>query len=274
MQRLVCAAPALSAALAAFFVPAPGATAQYVAGFEWNRAADWLAGSEHGALVNNPGPDSAGSPVWAYEVAKGGGLGSSDPWYAQPTVAMTWDSAWWDSGHGAWSLGDDVNPPISADRMTHNLGVLNHGNMPLVRWTNPVGDGALVKIGGSLITMWTGDGFVGAPTDVDLVIGLFDASESSVSIIYQATLSKPLAFLSVGDSVESVLDLAPVALDSGDSVLVTLRAQDVLPGRWVALHDSGLTLTLVPGPGSAAILGLGALIAARRCPRYRFSAPE
>jgi hypothetical protein len=265
MQRLACTAPALSAALIASFAAASHASAQYTNGFEWNRAADWLEGVEHGSSANNPGPDAAGTAVWSYEAVRGGALDSADPWYAQPTTPMTWDSHWWASGHGVWSLGDNVNPPISADRLVHNLGAKNHENMPLVRWTNPAGDGALVDVAGSLRILWTGSDFIGAPTDVDVAIGLYDASTGATGLLFSTTASKPSDGLSVGDFIDLAVEISSIAMDAGDSIIVSARGHDILPGHWIALHDAGMAMTLVPGPGAAGfLLGTAAFVSRRR----------
>jgi hypothetical protein len=246
------------------FTAAQPATAQYSAGFNWNRASDWAPGAEQGSGLNNPGPDAVGSAVWAYEVGTGGGLNTIDPWFDGATRPLTWDDAWWDSGQGAWSDGDNVNPPIFANRMTHNLGAGNISDVPIIRWHNPAGDSAALELTGALRILWTGDQYIGAPTDVDVVVGLHDASADSIALLFQSTIAKPHQGLSVGDEAEVPIHLAGITVDEGDSIFISARGRDILPGRWIDIHDGQMAITLVPGPGAAVLLAAAAFVAARR----------
>lgn len=241
------------------------ASAQYSQGFVWNRQSDWLPGISTGSGVNNPGPDAEGNPVWSYEVGHGGPLGSDDPWYESQTEQMTWDDAWWESGRGAWSNGDEKNPPVFADWMTHNLGVPNFDNVPIVRWNNPAGDGTVLDMAGTLRILWTGEDYVGAPTDVDVIVGMFDASAQAMNLLLATTVSKPHDMLSVGDWAAVPVSLDSIAMDAGDSIVISARGHDVLPSRWIDLHDTDVGITLVPAPGVAGLIaGIGIAAARRR----------
>ncbi len=86
---------------------ASAASAQYVAGDIWNRSTDWVDGTVQGSTENNPGPDFAGNAVWYYEHVSGQGFDSQNPWYSQSSELMTWDTAWYNIGYGAWTVGDE-----------------------------------------------------------------------------------------------------------------------------------------------------------------------
>jgi hypothetical protein len=95
---------------------------------------------------------------------------------------------------------------------------------------------------------------------VDVVVGLLDASTDAVDLLLEATVSKAHNTLSAGDWAEVPVSLPSVALDGGDSILISVRGHDVLPGHWIDLHDTGVSITLVPGPGGTGLgVGLGIL---------------
>lgn len=245
---------------------APATHAQYLPGHSWHRSSDWVPGGNQGSSLNNPSPDGQGNPSWRYEWATGGPLGSESPWYTQPGNLMTWDAAWWSTGFGVWSGGgDDINPPIFHHRLTHNLLDTTYARVPVVQWVNPTGDGAAVDIAGSLRVVWTGPGFLGSPVDVDVVLALHDASEGTTSPLFSTTLSKPIGSDTVGDQIILPISLNSVAFDADDSILVSMRGHDSFApyGRWIDMYDD-LTITLVPAPGAAALLGLAALTMGRR----------
>lgn len=240
------------------------ACAQYNPGFQWSRASEWTPGVQPGSRLHNPGPDALGNPVWGYEVAHGGALGSDYPWYDGPTQVMTWDDVWWESGRGAWSLGDNRNPPVFGNFLTHNTGPANFGSIPLVRWQNPAGDGAVLDMAGTLRVLWTGEDFVGAPTEVDVIIAMFDASAQATSLLLATTVSKAHESLSAGDWAEVPVTIQDLALDAGDSILISARAHDVMAGHWIDLHDDEMSMTLVPAPAAGLIAGAGLLVFRRR----------
>ena len=230
----------------------------------YQRAANWVPGTVQGTTVNNPGPVS-GRPVWQYEVAQGGGLGSGNPWYAQPTQMMTWDSQWWATGWGVWSNGNDVNPPVLAGRLIHNVAPSAWGAVPLVRYNNTYGDSMSTSVDGTLTVNWNGVNGLGRPVNVDVVVAKYSALSNSTSILYSTTVSKPNPFPSVGDSLFLPISLHGIMLNAGDSIVISHRGQNAVGplGAWVNLYDN-LNVTVVPAPGPLALLGLGGLLASRR----------
>src|ERR1017187_3509927 len=57
----------------------------YISGYSWQRSAEWTIEPDAyaGTTNGNPTPDPRGNPVWSYEwVQGGGGIGTSNPWYA------------------------------------------------------------------------------------------------------------------------------------------------------------------------------------------------
>lgn len=244
-----------------------GASAQYAVGDQWLRAADFAAGDAHGSTSGNPGPGFDGAPVWRYELTTGGGgLGSMSPWYSRTTTVMTWDSDWYGIGEGAWSAGDNVNPPVFRDRMTHNLINNHYDSVPMVRWMNPGGD-MKVSIDGQYNVLWSGNLDVGAATDVELVVARERALTGDIDVLFSTTVSKPTPGLSIGDNVDVPVDLSMVHLDDGDSLIFSGRATDRLSGlgRWVVIGDQlNIEVVPVPAPGAFALLGAAGLVAARR----------
>jgi hypothetical protein len=231
----------------------------------WQRAADWIPGSVIGGTANNPSP-AAGSPsVWQYEYTQGGPLGSSNPWYTQPSSLMTWDADWYGSGWGVWSRGDDMNPPVLAGRLVHNVHASAVQDVPIVRWNSPLGPVNDLAITGSLLINWNGAGGMGLPVDVDVVIAKQNALQTVTTLLFSTTVSKPNPFASIGDAVSIPVNLANLSMDPGESIIITHRGREGFSpaGGWVNLHDS-LSFTSVPAPGSLGLLTLGALAIGRR----------
>jgi MYXO-CTERM domain-containing protein len=230
----------------------------------WRRSTDWVPGSAQGSSDNNPGP-VGGQAVWSYEWANGSGLASEDPWYQNTGHRMTWDGAWWGTGWGVWSKGDDNSPPILPGRLIHNVAAAEYANIPMVRWENPMGNGGVVNISGTLLVNWNGVSGLGRPDDDDVVIAKFSASTNTTVALYSNTVSKPNPFPSVGDSVLLPINLSNILMNQGDSIIITHRGQQSLSplGAWINMYD-GLTITSVPTPGAAGVLALAGLAAARR----------
>jgi len=230
----------------------------------WSRSADWVPGTTQGSTTNNPSSVS-GIPIWRYETTQGGGLGSTNPWYAQQGTLMTWDSGWYQTGWGVWSNGDDANPPILAGRLIHNVHTSVVSQIPVVRWQNPMGNGGIVNINGSFIVNWNGNNGLGRPVDVDVVIAKYSAALNSTSLVFSTTVAKPNPFPSVGDSVIVPISISGIHVDQGDSLVITHRGQQGIgpQGAWVNLYDS-IAIQQVPAPGAAGLLAMAGLAAARR----------
>jgi hypothetical protein len=257
---------ALMCAPAVMYFAAPTMAQQYTPGFEWNRSANWVPGSIAGSSAGNPQPDGEGSAAWQAEWTQGGPMGSSNEWFAQPGQLMVWDPDWYGIGSGgAWVKGDNVNPPIFNNRMTHNIHSTAYSAIPMMRWINPVGDNTVIDIAGTLDVTWSGHEFFGVPVEVDVVIAVNDFSTGVTSVLVGETLSKATPFPSVGDSSVVDVSLGQVVMDEGDSLIFSLRARDSFDGdgRWIVMQDN-VTITLTPTPGASVLLGIAGLAAIRR----------
>lgn len=230
------------------------------------RSANFGSGTSQGSSAGNPNP-VGGQPVWQYEVVQGGALGTSNAWYKQSSGSqlMTWDSAWYQTGWGVWSNGDDANPPILGSRLVHNVAASVYNDVPVVRFLNPVGASSTLSINGSFQIAWSGVDGLGRPNDVDVVIAKYNSTLNETTLLYSNTVSKPLPFPSVGDSLNLPISLNGISLGADESVMISHRGRTPLSplGAWVNLYDN-VTFSVVPAPGAAAVLGLGGLVAARR----------
>ncbi|MFG0285887.1 MAG: PEP-CTERM sorting domain-containing protein [Phycisphaerales bacterium JB039] len=234
----------------------------YQHGDQWVRAEDFRSGV-HGSTALNPGPGFDGRRVWQYEVAHGGArLGTGNEWFRQETSLLTWDRDWWGIESGAWSYGDDTNPPIFANRMTHNIAGGHHEHTPIVRWLNP-GQEMRVSILGSYEILWSGHERVGADVQVELVIAREDAA-GNIDLLFTQVVDKPTPGLSIGDTLSVPVELGSV-IGPGESLLFTACAVDPMAGvgRWVAVEDR-LSITVVPAPSSLLLLAVGLTLALRR----------
>ncbi|MCH7793277.1 MAG: metallophosphoesterase [Planctomycetes bacterium] len=224
------------------------AAGQYQIGFEWNRHSQWTPGAQAGSTANNPGPDPVGVPVWRYEWVSGGPIGSANPWYQHLGPLLVWDPDWFGIGEGAWAMADDTNPPVFQNRLTHNIEVSSWDRVPMVRWLNPLGDCAAVDLGGTLRVAWSGQGGLGSPVDVDVVIAMANASSGVYEVLLAQRVSKPTPVVSAGESVTIPVDIRDIAMDAGDSIVVSCRAiaDSGASGRWIVLFDD-LSFTNVGG---------------------------
>jgi hypothetical protein len=244
------------------------ALAQYDSGDSWHRATDWVPGIVPGSTVGNPSPGFDGVDVWQYEFASGGGgLDSDTPWYASDTTMSTWDNNWWGHGFGAWTKGNDTNPPIRQDRLTHNLVGSYFNEAPLVRWLMPGAGDLRVDIDGEFDVLWSGNDFIGNEVDVELVI-VRETAAGDFDVLFSDVLSKPTPGMSVGDRAQSSVDLTGIELAAGDSLIFSGRGVSSVgwsEGRWLDISDDvTVTVNPIPAPASMALLGLGGLAAARR----------
>jgi hypothetical protein len=227
------------------------------------RSQIWVPGICQGSTTNNPST-IGGNATWRYEVTQGGGVGSINPWYEQASQLMTWDPAWYSTGWGVWSKGNNQNPPILAGRLIHNVHSSTWADVPMVRWMNPLNN-TEASIAGTLTVNWNGVNGLGRPVNVDVVIAKQNLTTNATTILYSTTVSKPNPFPSVGDSVFLPINLAGVSLSAGDTIVISQRGQSSVGplGAWVNLYDN-IGITVIPAPGSAAVLGLAGLAAARR----------
>ena len=233
---------------------------------DYIRSANFSGGSSQGSSQGNPS-QVGGVDVWRYETLQGGALGAGNAWYQQSQTSelMTWDAQWYATGWGVWSKGNDANPPILGSRLVHNVAASVYGDIPVVRFMNPVGNGATLSINGSFQVAWSGVDGLGRPNDVDVVIAKYNATLNQTTLLYSTTVSKPLPFPSVGDSINLPISVAGVSLNADESVIITHRGRTPLSplGAWINLYDN-VTFNVVPSPGAMALLGLSGLTVFRR----------
>jgi hypothetical protein len=234
-------------------------------GFVWQRSADWVPGSGQGGTGNNPGPGAGGNTVWYYEWTEGGPLGSTNPWFRNPGNRMSWDPEWYQTGWGVWSRGNDANPPILPARLVHNVHESAVHAIPLVRWVAPLGPMSDLAITGSLTVNWNGLHGLGLPVAVDVVIAKQNAAQTSTTLLFSQTVSKPNNFPSVGDSLVLPINLQNISMNTGDSIIITHRGRQGFGpnGGWVNLYDN-ISFSAIPSPGALGVLGLGAIAVLRR----------
>jgi len=198
-----------------------------------NRNAEWTtAGLTHGS--------SAGNPVngtWLYEyVSSGDGLGGGDPWWDNAGTLSVYDNDWYGQG-GVWARGDNVNPPIPPNRLTHNVSGGNYPYKPRVSWISPA-DG-IVDVSGLMNATWGG----GASTDLEVAIAK-KAASGGYTLLASGTVKQagPTTLdLTANPALQSV------HVSAGDSIVWTTRGTAAGSG-WVPLYDQGVSLTLDRGP--------------------------
>ncbi|HAV63464.1 MAG TPA: hypothetical protein DCY13_13990, partial [Verrucomicrobiales bacterium] len=209
----------------------------------WNRNLDFTPGTTPFTTEGNPDDDAFGNPVWQMESVQGGGLSDPNLWYAAVGQKLVWDSSWFGSGAGLWARGDDASPPIGSTALTHNIADSGLWPfIPLVRWLNPFGAQS-VDVVGTLAVGWSGNGGVGSPVAVDVVIGRRATGTGIVTALYTNTVNKPTPGDSMGDQRLLPVDLRNMAVGPGDQLMFTLRAHNAVGGRWINLHDQ---LTVLP----------------------------
>lgn len=170
----------------------------YTPGFVWDRSIDWTPGIVPGSSIGNPDDDKLGNATWMSEYVTGGGLGSLNPWYAQPGNLMVWDNEWWPAHFGVWArgyagVGDDnnLNPPVTQYGMAHDISSTygSWGYVPIVKWINPVGDGAILNIFGNADLIWEGTN--GGP-DLNFEISIARHHVNGVvDLLYSNSFSNP-----------------------------------------------------------------------------------
>ena len=246
--------------LTTFLMITGAAAVDYEVGFEWRKLTDYTDGTVNGSTVGNPNLDQNGNPAWSYE--------SFDK------DLLNWDSSdlavWYDWGR--WGAGGGFMNFSLWDQNTQlNTNWNNSGLTSLVRWTNPTGESIYVDMTGALRTTWGGDdsnpGFIASPSDVRVILGYYDVSEGTSSLLidntYDSPISQDTVCLTWGDcpyidtSVERTL-----SVDAGDSLFWTTIALDSAPGknRWLTTTDGSVRITLVPEPVSSTLFLIGGAI--------------
>ncbi len=223
---------------------------------EWRRQAEFTPGG------TNPAGDSQGSPVWRYEWTTGTGLAGADPWWDNPSTLMVWDPDWWGRGFGAWSRGDNLSPMIDRNLLTHNLYTISFPYIPIAKWINPKPGETEFSVTGALKVVWNGPGFVGSPTQVDVVYGVVDGQTGIPSILSSWTVSKPIPTDSVLDHLFLPISHS-ITLSEGDALFWTVRGRKIFSphGRWIEMWDLVRIQTeVVPSPGATTLLILAAAL--------------
>ncbi|MEP6878790.1 MAG: hypothetical protein ABI865_08055 [Nitrosospira sp.] len=275
-------------ALLGCMIPVASLASGYAPDFRWNRSQDWVPGTVPGSITGNPSADKNGNPVWFYGYTSGGDLGSANPWYEQELSPLVWDDEWWGgAGDGVWARGykgpgaDNIgtNPPIGKWAMIHDMTAHTKSSqyMPVVEWHNPVGNGAIVNVGGSFKVSWEGQYASNSPVGlVDIAIARLDASTGSIDLLYSATLVNPTE----GDALSSFSTLTQpwnvsgLRLDEGDALRFTvrIRGDEHTTPFWVSLDDQSLSniklVSIVPEPEQFILLALGLGVLAVRLRRY------
>ncbi|SOD40078.1 PEP-CTERM sorting domain-containing protein [Nitrosovibrio sp. Nv4] len=274
------------AALIGSTMPTASQASDYAPGFRWDRSEDWVPGTVPGSTAGNPAADKNGNPVWFYGYTTGGELGSSNPWYAQQFSPLVWnDQINVGGGQGVWARvynGPDTHiintdPLIGKWSLAHSLTeyIQSAEYMPVVEWRNPVGDGAIVDVGGSLKATWEGHYTDNSPMGlVDIAVARLDASEGSFELLYSATLANPTegGALSSFSTITQPLGISDVRLDEGDTLRFTarLRGDEHTTPFWLLLDDQGTDIRLVssvPEPEQFILLALGLGVLAARLRR-------
>ena len=232
--------------------------AEYVPGFVWDRSVDFDEGTVAGSASGNPSTDAEGNGVWQmeYTMSAGDGLGGANPWYEGTTGLMAWDDSWF-GGTGKWARGDDLGGMITADGLNHSAEGAWYGFIPVVRWLNPVSDPFQMSVTGHVRANWRGANNQSANVDVDVIIAHEDSSEGTMSLLFAETLEKPTDDNS-WEGLDVHVNIAAIQLESGDSLLISARAQGAADDFWMPLGDA-LTFQIVPEPSTIALLGMGAL---------------
>lgn len=213
----------------------------------WQRQRDFAPGPVVFSHEGNPLPDRFGFPVWSLEYVRGDDLAGAEPWYSNAGARLIWDNAWF-GGPGAWNRANDTSPPIFPTAPIHaNNDSDSWNHIPVVRWLSPIaGD---LDILGKLRVGWSGAGGADSLLDVDVIVAHYDATTGAHQPLLARTVSKPPLESATGEVVEIPVELLNIAVEMGDSIVVSLRAHNVVSGRWIGLTDT--FLTIVPSGATA-----------------------
>jgi hypothetical protein len=180
---------------------------------------------------------------------RGAALGTNEPWYANAGARLVWDNAWLGSG-GVWDRANDTSPPIFPTASIHVITDPDSwSHVPMVRWLSPIaGD---VDVVGDLIVDWSGQGGADSSLDVDVVVAHYRAKEGTYLPLIAQVVNKPPAGSATGEVVVIPVELLNLGAAAGDSIIVTLRAHNVVSGRWVSLND--VHFSIVPSTATATV---------------------
>jgi len=264
--------------MASTFATSVNVYAAYDTNFVWRRSADWVPGTIPGSSIGNTSPDKMGNPVWRYEYVTGGGLSSSNPWYAQTGTLMVWDDSWYPpyTPYGAWARGyagptaDPIDPPVNQWGMAHSISKTHFSAdfVPIVKWVNPVDSVTILNIEGMPDIAWEGTGG-GPDLNVEVAIGLHHRDGTS-DLLYSNSFSNPdpLVDHRPFPKVAFPISLAGVRVGSGEELSFSARILggplDTEDTKWIVFGDPfKLTLvSVVPEPQFYIMLLAGLVVLA------------
>jgi hypothetical protein len=198
----------------------------YPVGFVWKRSVDWKPGTTLGRTIGNPMVDAVGRPAWSFETVSGN---LSAPWYAQPRRLMIWDNSFF-GNNGSWAFADELAPAASDRNFDHPM---DKPAVPVMRWQNPTGLQAIVKLKGNiaLLAQMAGPN----PAPVDVVVAVSRPTSDGI---------KPIVEMSVpftGVNANLPVDLPAVTVGAKDSLMFAIRGNG--KGGWITAIDD-VTITL------------------------------
>ncbi|MBI5664916.1 MAG: PEP-CTERM sorting domain-containing protein [Nitrospirae bacterium] len=253
--------------------------AEYQDGFTWDRNGDFLITNDL-----NFKKDTQGSTVWSYE------------WFTGTDYLHTSNMAyyWTDPmpGNGRWKRQAMYDNDVNISRWDQNTnfysGYNANKNSSLIRWTNPVGNDSDIDILGSLRLYWGGQSmsytgnYWASPVDVQLIMGYFDSSSNSVTVLKNDLLTSPFSAdmecgANFGNCPNMVIPIdLSISMDSGDSFFWTAipQGQVTNKNRWITLNDTQMNISyqpaVVPEPISYVLfITGGAALGFRRFSRQR-----
>ena len=182
-------------------------------------------------LRGNPWVDDKNNFVWSYEyvVSNGGDHLSDDPmpptpWYrhGQPEL-LVWDDAFREGG-GSWVYADDTPCRINDVELVHDWGAESGDawmNVPVIRWRNPLEDGARFSVSGQLVVEWVGgDSQVDPYVDVVLLYDKRRGPNDPVFPLFATTLSR-----ADGDIQTIPIEIADFRPRNSESLLLSAKAK-------------------------------------------------
>lgn len=140
--------------------------------------------------------------------------------------------------------------------------------VPQVRWTNPVGDGAVIDVftygGHPLIVEWAGGNGTAPAFDVEFALAKFDASASSYSLLYSTTVTNPAPGSANPPFPQAFVPLSVrgLRMDAGDELVYSIRIVGDGPDglNWANLYDHPFYIKfvgVVPEPSTYAMFVAG-----------------
>ncbi len=205
----------------------------YPIGFTWNRQADWVVRPEYDANTSygNPGLDGQDQPVWQYAYTSGGGLGGSNPWFANEPTLLRWDPSWFgQASNSSWVSSDD-NAPSIGPTTTYNLNHLSASRTGVIRWLAPATLPGGLRVHGS----WSVNWFNNAQPYEAVIARLPQGRADLAEVITSRTFT-------IGEQqIEIPVDVVVPVVNQGDVIVVSGRPTSDHP--WYIYFSDSLTFT-------------------------------